>query len=114
MIDEDGKVEVVVYSDAPLVKLYLNGEEVGTAILAHGNPHSFACQCSPAYLTLVIGRQPSVSFAAVEAKRMQPAMLPMGIIRLRMAVTWIQRQNLPKHFYVSVFAGIPAVKSFFD
>lgn len=31
MVDENGKVEVVVYSDAPVIKLYLNGEEVGTA-----------------------------------------------------------------------------------
>ena len=31
MIDDNGNVEVVVYSDAPVVKLYLNGEEVGTA-----------------------------------------------------------------------------------
>ncbi len=31
MVDSSGKAEVVVYSDAPVVKLYLNGEEVGTA-----------------------------------------------------------------------------------
>ncbi|MEY8428394.1 Ig-like domain-containing protein [Lachnospiraceae bacterium 46-15] len=31
MKDSSGKVEVVVYSDAPVIKLYLNGEEVGTA-----------------------------------------------------------------------------------
>lgn len=29
--DEEGKVEVVVYSDAPVVKLYLNDKEVGVA-----------------------------------------------------------------------------------
>ena len=29
--DSNNKVEVVVYSDAPVVKVYLNGEEVGTA-----------------------------------------------------------------------------------
>ena len=29
--DGNNKVEVVVYSDAPVVKVYLNGEEVGTA-----------------------------------------------------------------------------------
>ncbi len=29
--DSDGKVEVVVYSDAPMVKLFLNGKEVGSA-----------------------------------------------------------------------------------
>ena len=28
---EDGKAEVVVYSDAPVVKLYLNGNEIGVA-----------------------------------------------------------------------------------
>ena len=31
IVDGSGKVEVVVYSDAPVVKVYLNGEEVGTA-----------------------------------------------------------------------------------
>ena len=31
VIDSSGKVEVVVYSDAPVIKLYLNGTEVGTA-----------------------------------------------------------------------------------
>ncbi len=31
MVDNNGNVEVVVYSDAPVVKLYLNDEEVGTA-----------------------------------------------------------------------------------
>lgn len=31
MIDSNGKVEVVVYSDAPMVKLYLNNTEVGSA-----------------------------------------------------------------------------------
>lgn len=31
MVDGSGKVEVVVYSDAPVIKLYLNGTEVGTA-----------------------------------------------------------------------------------
>lgn len=31
MVDDNGKVEVVVYSDAPVVKLYLNGEEIGSA-----------------------------------------------------------------------------------
>ncbi|NBH15775.1 DUF4982 domain-containing protein, partial [Lachnospiraceae bacterium] len=35
MIDDDGNVEVVVYSDAPVIKLYLNGKEVGTATAAH-------------------------------------------------------------------------------
>lgn len=31
MLDNNGKVEVVVYSNAPVVKVYLNGNEVGTA-----------------------------------------------------------------------------------
>lgn len=31
MIDNNGNTEVVVYSDAPVIKLYLNGEEVGSA-----------------------------------------------------------------------------------
>ena len=31
MLDKEGKTEVVVYSDAPVIKLYLNGKEVGTA-----------------------------------------------------------------------------------
>lgn len=31
MLDSNGKVEVVVYSNAPVVKVYLNGREVGTA-----------------------------------------------------------------------------------
>lgn len=35
VVDGNGKVEVVVYSDAPVVKLYLNGEEVGTATAVH-------------------------------------------------------------------------------
>lgn len=35
MIDSNGKVEVVVYSDAPVIKLYLNGKEVGTATAVH-------------------------------------------------------------------------------
>ncbi len=37
VIDGNGKVEVVVYSDAPVVKLYLNGEEVGTATAERTN-----------------------------------------------------------------------------
>lgn len=37
MIDSSGNVEVVVYSDAPVIKLYLNGEEVGTAIAKRTN-----------------------------------------------------------------------------
>lgn len=35
VVGSDGKVEVVVYSDAPVVKLYLNDEEVGTATAVH-------------------------------------------------------------------------------
>ncbi|NBH15807.1 DUF4982 domain-containing protein, partial [Lachnospiraceae bacterium] len=35
VVDNSGKAEVVVYSDAPVVKLYLNGEEVGTATAAY-------------------------------------------------------------------------------
>lgn len=31
MLDSNGKVEVVVYSNAPVVKVFLNGSEVGTA-----------------------------------------------------------------------------------
>lgn len=31
MKDSSGRVEVVVYSDAPVIKLYLNGEEIGSA-----------------------------------------------------------------------------------
>ena len=31
VVDGNGNVEVVVYSDAPVIKLYLNGDEVGTA-----------------------------------------------------------------------------------
>lgn len=34
MIDADGKVEVVVYTDAPMVKLYLNNVEIGSATSA--------------------------------------------------------------------------------
>ncbi len=34
MLDSCGKAEVVVYSDAPVVKLYLNGKEVGSAAAA--------------------------------------------------------------------------------
>lgn len=34
MIDNSGNAEVVVYSDAPVVKLYLNGEEIGSASAA--------------------------------------------------------------------------------
>ncbi|MEY8392970.1 Ig-like domain-containing protein [Lachnospiraceae bacterium 45-W7] len=34
MVDNNGKVEVVVYSDAPVIKLYLNGREVGSATAA--------------------------------------------------------------------------------
>ena len=30
MLDNSGKAEVVVYSDAPVVKLYLNGKEIGS------------------------------------------------------------------------------------
>lgn len=37
MIDGSGEVEVVVYSDAPVVKLYLNGEEVGSATATRTN-----------------------------------------------------------------------------
>ena len=35
MLDSSGKAEVVVYSDAPVVKLYLNGKEIGSATAAH-------------------------------------------------------------------------------
>lgn len=35
MVDDCGSVEVVVYSDAPVVKLYLNGKEVGSAAAVH-------------------------------------------------------------------------------
>ncbi len=35
MIDSSGKAEVVVYSDAPVIKLYLNGAEIGTATAEH-------------------------------------------------------------------------------
>ena len=38
MIDSNGNVEVVVYSDAPVVKLYLNGREVGTATTRTDTP----------------------------------------------------------------------------
>ena len=34
MLDNSGRAEVVVYSDAPVIKLYLNGEEVGSATAA--------------------------------------------------------------------------------
>lgn len=37
MIDSSGKVEVVVYTDAPMVKLYLNNQEVGSAT---ATPHT--------------------------------------------------------------------------
>lgn len=35
MLDNSGKAEVVVYSDAPVVKLYLNGKEIGSATATH-------------------------------------------------------------------------------
>lgn len=35
MLDNSGKAEIVVYSDAPVVKLYLNGKEIGSATAAH-------------------------------------------------------------------------------
>ncbi len=37
MIDSSGKAEVVVYSDAPVVKLYLNGKEIGSATATRTN-----------------------------------------------------------------------------
>lgn len=35
MLDNSGKAEIVVYSDAPVVKLYLNGKEIGSATATH-------------------------------------------------------------------------------
>ena len=35
MLDNSGKAEVVVYSDAPVVKLYLNDKEIGSATATH-------------------------------------------------------------------------------
>lgn len=36
-LDGSGRAEVVVYSDAPVVKLYVNGKEVGTAVASRTN-----------------------------------------------------------------------------
>lgn len=45
MIDRQGKVEVVVYSDAPVVKLYLNGEEIGSATAEKKDTPTGGYQC---------------------------------------------------------------------